>query len=98
MSSSIAFRRPLAFPFADLSSKGGGARGGDGGAQVVVAVIDSGCDLWHEDLKNKMWINLGEASASGGNGCYDGIDNDGNGYIDDCWGWVSGNCIRYNTV
>lgn len=48
---------------------------------VVIAVIDSGCDLDHPDLRDKLWVNPGEI-------CGDGIDNDGNGYVDDCHGWV----------
>lgn len=51
--------------------------GGDSG--VVVAVIDSGVDYDHEDLLENMWVNRGEVPD-------DGIDNDGNGYIDDYYG------------
>jgi cell wall-associated protease len=47
---------------------------------IVVAVIDSGVDVNHEDLQGKIWINDGEVAN-------DGIDNDGNGYIDDVFGW-----------
>lgn len=47
---------------------------------VIVAVIDSGVDAEHEDLQNIMWINPGEVPG-------DGIDNDGNGYVDDVHGW-----------
>ncbi|REG83993.1 S8 family peptidase [Algoriphagus antarcticus] len=50
------------------------------GEQVIVAVIDSGIDLDHEDIKNVLWTNLGEKPG-------DGIDNDGNGYIDDIHGY-----------
>eukprot|EP00922_Rhytidocystis_sp_ex-Travisia-forbesii_P069128 GHVS01103143.1.p1 GENE.GHVS01103143.1~~GHVS01103143.1.p1 ORF type:complete len:514 (-),score=59.93 GHVS01103143.1:830-2371(-) len=49
---------------------------------LIVAVIDSGCDLSHPDLKNRLWKNPGEI-------CGDGIDNDGNGFVDDCHGYVS---------
>jgi len=48
--------------------------------QVIVAVIDSGVDTTNEDLKNILWTNPKEI---GGNG----IDEDGNGYIDDVHGW-----------
>lgn len=53
------------------------------GAQrpMVIAVIDSGCDLDHPDLRDKRWQNPGEI-------CGDGIDNDNNGFVDDCYGWV----------
>ena len=51
--------------------------GGDSG--VIVAVIDTGVDYDHEDLKNNMWVNSGEIPG-------DGIDNDKNGYVDDYYG------------
>jgi subtilisin family serine protease len=47
---------------------------------VLVAVIDSGFDLDHEDLKDKYWINEDEIPNNG-------IDDDKNGYIDDIHGW-----------
>jgi len=47
---------------------------------IIVAVIDSGVDVNHEDLQGKIWINAGEIAN-------DGIDNDDNGYIDDVFGW-----------
>ena len=48
--------------------------------QVVVAVIDSGIDTLHEDLKSVLWTNPKEIP-------YNGIDDDKNGYIDDVHGW-----------
>lgn len=50
---------------------------------VVVASIDTGVDYLHPDLRMNIWTNRGEA----GSNCYDGIDNDANGYPDDCRGW-----------
>lgn len=47
---------------------------------IIVAVIDSGVDVNHEDLQGKIWINQGEIPN-------DGIDNDNNGYVDDVFGW-----------
>lgn len=47
---------------------------------VVVAVIDSGVDYNHEDLKDIMWVNEDEIPNNG-------IDDDNNGYIDDINGW-----------
>ncbi|MFN8332390.1 MAG: S8 family serine peptidase [Saprospiraceae bacterium] len=47
---------------------------------VVVAVIDSGVDAEHEDLKSVMWTNPGEVPGNG-------VDDDHNGYIDDVHGW-----------
>lgn len=48
--------------------------------KVIVAIIDSGCDDLHEDLKDVLWVNRGEIVG-------DGVDNDGNGYVDDVHGW-----------
>jgi cell wall-associated protease len=50
------------------------------GTNVIVAVIDSGIDIEHEDLKNVIWINKGEIPNNG-------IDDDKNGFIDDIHGW-----------
>jgi len=48
--------------------------------RIVVAVIDGGTDIKHEDLKDVLWINKKEIPGNG-------IDDDGNGYIDDVHGW-----------
>ena len=50
------------------------------GEIVVVAVLDSGVDYEHEDLKNVMWVNEDEIPGNG-------IDDDQNGYVDDIHGW-----------
>lgn len=50
------------------------------GKTVIVAVIDSGIDITHEDLRNNIWINEDEVPNNG-------IDDDKNGYIDDVNGW-----------
>ena len=50
------------------------------GEGVVVAVVDTGVDYNHDDLKNNIWTNDGEIVGNG-------IDDDGNGYIDDFYGW-----------
>ncbi len=47
---------------------------------VTVAIIDTGIDTTHTDLKDSIWVNEDEIPG-------DGIDNDGNGYIDDVNGW-----------
>ena len=47
---------------------------------VIVAVIDSGTDINHEDLKNVIWKNPGEIPNNS-------IDDDKNGYVDDIHGW-----------
>ncbi len=53
---------------------------------VIVAVIDSGIDTLHEDLKSVLWKNPGEIPGNG-------IDDDKNGYVDDIYGWnfIGGN-------
>lgn len=48
--------------------------------QIVVAVIDAGVDIYHEDLKSNIWVNKDEIKGNG-------IDDDNNGYIDDVNGW-----------
>jgi hypothetical protein len=47
---------------------------------VIVAVVDSGVDLEHEDLAEVLWTNTGETPGNG-------YDDDGNGYADDVNGW-----------
>ena len=46
---------------------------------IIVAIVDTGIDYNHEDLKDVMWKNPGEIEGNG-------IDDDGNGYIDDIYG------------
>ncbi len=50
------------------------------GKTVIVAVIDSGIDLEHEDLDDVLWTNKGERPNNG-------KDDDGNGYVDDIHGY-----------
>lgn len=63
--------------------------------EVIVAVIDGGVDIHHEDLKGKIWINPREIPDNG-------VDDDKNGYIDDIYGWnfignASGNNVHHDT-
>ncbi|WP_245586441.1 S8 family peptidase [Olivibacter sitiensis] len=65
-------------------------------SNVVVAVIDGGVDIEHEDLKGRIWINANEVQP-------DNIDNDDNGYIDDIHGWnfignKSGENVQYDNL
>lgn len=53
---------------------------GKKGNQIVVAVVDSGTDLEHEDLKDVAWVNPGEVANNG-------KDDDKNGFVDDINGW-----------
>lgn len=50
------------------------------GEGVIVAVLDDGVDLQHPDLANNIWVNPTEIPNNG-------IDDDGNGFVDDVWGW-----------
>ncbi len=50
------------------------------GQKVIVAIVDSGIDLKHEDLNDVLWINKGEKPGNG-------KDDDGNGYVDDIHGY-----------
>lgn len=63
---------------------------------VIVAVIDSGIDIDHEDLKGVIWVNKDEIPGNG-------IDDDNNGYIDDIHGWnflggKDGRNVDYETL
>ena len=59
-------------------STGGQTANGD---EIVVAILDSGFDLSHEDLQGNLWENLPEVNG------VDGEDDDGNGLVDDFHGW-----------
>jgi len=52
----------------------------DGGSEVILALIDTGVDDTHEDLADSLWINDDEIAGNG-------VDDDGNSYIDDIYGW-----------
>mgnify|MGYP003348627280 FL=1 len=50
-----------------------------GSANVVVGIVDEGIQVTHPDLKDNIWVNPYDP--------VDGVDNDGNGYVDDVNGW-----------
>lgn len=52
-----------------------------GSSNVVVAIIDGGIDINHEDLKDVIWVNEAELNGE------EGVDDDGDGYIDDIYGY-----------
>ncbi|MFC3198443.1 S8 family peptidase [Parapedobacter deserti] len=63
---------------------------------VIVAVIDGGIDVNHEDLRDVIWINEKDSSSTG-------KDEDGNGYINDKYGWnfignASGENVQYDNL
>lgn len=79
-------------PFPDIPNLGGDSWGLDAinapevwaqgytGEGIVVAVVDNGVDYTHPDLDANIWVNSDEVAGNG-------IDDDGNGYVDDIRGW-----------
>ena len=65
------------FPEAWDVTTGGTTAAGD---RIVVAILDAGFDTDHEDLRDNLWQNPGELPGNG-------LDDDGNGFIDDLNGW-----------
>ena len=66
------------------------------GETIVVAVIDTKLDRFHEDIANNIWLNTNEVPDNG-------IDDDQNGYVDDVHGWnflgnLSGEDVAYQNM
>lgn len=62
-----------------------------GEPSVIIGILDSGTDILHEDLEGNIWVNPGEDIDGDGvvwdPDDFNGVDDDGNGYIDDLVGW-----------
>ncbi len=59
---------------------------------IVIAVLDTGVDYNHVDLSPNMWRNEAECSKG-----QNGIDDDGNGFVDDCAGWDFVTCEAFDS-
>jgi len=60
-----------------------------GDSTIVIAIVDSGVEWTHPDLATNIWINPGESGfdGQGQDKRTNGVDDDGNGYVDDWHGW-----------
>lgn len=60
-----------------------------GSKEILVAVIDTGVDTSHPDLRENLWTNPGETGIDGRgkDKATNGVDDDGNGFVDDVHGW-----------
>ena len=66
---------------------------GDTTSYAIVSIVDTGVYWTHPDLAPNMWVNVWEDLNGNGtmdNGDYNGLDDDGNGYVDDVIGWDLG--------
>ena len=64
----------------DINITGAWEKYGNGSHDTIVAMIDTGICIDHEDLADAIWVNTDEIPGNG-------IDDDGNGYVDDVNGW-----------
>merc|ERR1719446_971852 len=67
-----------------------------GNPDVIVGITDSGMDMAHPDLQRNRWRNLGEINCPLNNEaacCSNGVDDDDNGYVDDCYGYNFGDNV-----
>ena len=91
----LAESGPTAVPGAGVDAAHALLAGREPLREVIVAVIDGGIDLEHEDLDDVLWVNEDEVPDNG-------IDDDGNGYVDDVHGWSflgrpDGESVHYDT-
>jgi len=52
-----------------------------GNSEILIGIVDSGVDMDHPDLADNLWYNEPEMNGT------EGVDDDGNGFVDDVWGW-----------
>ena len=64
---------------------------------ITIAIIDTGVDIEHKDLKKFIWTNPGETGLdkNGRDKATNGLDDDGNGFADDVHGW---NFVKNNWI
>ncbi|MCB9091558.1 MAG: S8 family serine peptidase [Halobacteriovoraceae bacterium] len=74
-----SYYKTMGIPGIDLSL-GSAWKDTDGDQSIIIAIVDTGVDYNHPDLKDNIWVNTLEASG------VDGVDDDGNGIIDDIHG------------
>lgn len=76
----VRVREMTATAGVDINVTDAWAQYGTGTHDAIVALIDTGIDASHEDLTDAIWVNTDEIAGNG-------IDDDGNGYVDDVYGW-----------
>lgn len=77
--SSASASNPLLWGVQTFPGSGAESSAINQGDEVIVAVVDTGIDYNHEALAGRFWINQGEIAGNG-------VDDDGNGYVDDMYG------------
>lgn len=85
VTTSAAFTGSIAIPNVDIAAPEAWKLHNDA-SSIIIAIVDSGVDIDHPDLADNIWINTAEIPGNG-------LDDDGNGYVDDITGWnfVDGN-------